>query len=29
MRRAFTDVSAEIYVMADADLTYPAERITI
>jgi glycosyltransferase involved in cell wall biosynthesis len=27
MRRAFMDVDADIYVMADADLTYPAERV--
>jgi glycosyltransferase involved in cell wall biosynthesis len=27
VRRAFMDVDADIYVMADADLTYPAERI--
>lgn len=27
VRRAFKDVDADIYVMADADLTYPAERV--
>ena len=27
VRRAFHEVDADIYVMADADLTYPAERI--
>lgn len=27
MRRAFMDVDADIYVMSDADLTYPAERV--
>jgi len=27
VRRAFHDIDADIYVMADADLTYPAERI--
>lgn len=27
MRRAFTDVDADIFVMSDADLTYPADRI--
>lgn len=27
MRRAFLEVDADIYVMADADLTYPANRI--
>ncbi len=27
VRRAFMDIDADIYVMADADLTYPAERI--
>ena len=27
LRRAFLEVDADIYVMADADLTYPAERI--
>lgn len=27
MRRAFTNVNADIYVMSDADLTYPADRI--
>jgi glycosyltransferase involved in cell wall biosynthesis len=27
VRRAFLEVSADIYVMADADLTYPASRI--
>lgn len=27
VRRAFMDVDADIYVMADADLTYPAERV--
>ena len=26
VRRAFLDVDADIYVLADADLTYPAER---
>jgi glycosyltransferase involved in cell wall biosynthesis len=26
MRRAFQDIDAEIYVLADADLTYPATR---
>ncbi len=26
MRRAFIDVDADIYVLADADMTYPAER---
>ncbi len=28
VRRAFHEINADIYVMADADLTYPAERIT-
>lgn len=27
VRRAFTDVDADIYVMSDADLTYPSDRI--
>ncbi len=27
VRRAFLEVDADIYVMADADLTYPAERV--
>lgn len=27
VRRAFTDVDADIYIMSDADLTYPADRI--
>lgn len=27
VRRAFTDIDAEIYVMADADLTYPADMV--
>ena len=27
VRRAFHDVDADIYVMADADLTYPAEQV--
>lgn len=27
VRRAFMDVDADIYVMSDADLTYPAERV--
>lgn len=27
IRRAFTEVSADVYVMADADLTYPAGRV--
>jgi glycosyltransferase involved in cell wall biosynthesis len=27
VRRAFADVEADIYVLADADMTYPAERI--
>lgn len=27
VRRAFLDINADIYVMADADLTYPADRI--
>lgn len=27
VRRAFLDIDADIYVMSDADLTYPAERI--
>ncbi len=27
VRRAFADVHADVYVMADADLTYPAERV--
>jgi len=27
MRRAFTDVDADIFVMADADMTYPPERV--
>ncbi|MGV8899117.1 MAG: hypothetical protein ACOH2B_07740 [Burkholderiaceae bacterium] len=26
-RRAFTDMDADIYVLADADETYPAERV--
>src|ERR1700678_2808479 len=26
MRRAFVDVDADIYVLSDADMTYPAER---
>lgn len=26
MRRAFNDVDADIYVLSDADMTYPAER---
>lgn len=27
MRRAFLDIDADVYVLADADLTYPADRI--
>ena len=27
VRRAFTDVRADIYVLADADMTYPADRV--
>lgn len=27
VRRAFLEISADIYVLADADLTYPADRI--
>jgi len=27
VRRAFLEVSADVYVMADADLTYPASRV--
>ncbi len=27
VRRAFLEIDADIYVMADADMTYPAERI--
>lgn len=27
VRRAFTDIDADVYVMADADLTYPAEMV--
>ncbi len=27
VRRAFMEVDADIYVMSDADLTYPAERV--
>lgn len=27
VRRAFTDIEADIYVMCDADMTYPAERV--
>lgn len=27
LRRAFIEIDADIYVLADADLTYPAERI--
>jgi len=27
IRRAFLDVNADIYVMSDADMTYPAERV--
>lgn len=27
MRRAFLEVDADVYVMADADMTYPAERV--
>ena len=27
LRRAFLDIEADIYVLADADLTYPAERV--
>jgi len=27
VRRAFLEIEADIYVMADADLTYPAERV--
>lgn len=27
MRRAFMDIEADIYVMTDADLTYPADRV--
>ncbi len=27
VRRAFHDIEADIYVMADADLTYPADRV--
>lgn len=28
IRRAFTEIDADIYVMADADLTYPADKVT-
>jgi glycosyltransferase involved in cell wall biosynthesis len=27
LRRAFLEIDADVYVMADADLTYPAERV--
>ena len=27
VRRAFRDIDADVYVMADADLTYPAEQV--
>ena len=27
VRRAFMEVEAEIYVLADADMTYPAEQV--
>lgn len=27
VRRAFTDIEADVYVMCDADMTYPANRI--
>jgi len=27
LRRAFVDIDADIYVMSDADMTYPAERV--
>lgn len=27
VRRAFTDIDADIYIMSDADLTYPAGRV--
>ncbi|GGC64661.1 glycosyltransferase [Undibacterium terreum] len=27
VRRAFAEIHADVYVMADADLTYPAERV--
>jgi glycosyltransferase involved in cell wall biosynthesis len=27
VRRAFLDIDADIYVLADADMTYPAERV--
>lgn len=27
LRRAFLEINADIYVLADADLTYPAERV--
>lgn len=27
VRRAFLEIDADVYVMADADLTYPAERV--
>lgn len=29
LRRAFTDIDADIYVMADADMTYPAEMVHV
>jgi glycosyltransferase involved in cell wall biosynthesis len=29
VRRAFTDVDADIYVMADADMTYPADKVDV
>jgi glycosyltransferase involved in cell wall biosynthesis len=29
VRRAFSDIDADIYVMADADLTYPAEMVNM
>lgn len=28
VRRAFTDIDANIYVLADADMTYPSEQVT-
>lgn len=28
VRRAFLDVNADIYILADADMTYPAESVT-
>lgn len=27
VRRAFMDINADVYVMADADMTYPAEKV--